>query len=327
MTTSYILEIKNLRTHFYTEKGLVTAVDGVTLDVGKGEMLGLLGESGCGKSVTMQSVMRLLDNVKYEGEILFKDRNLLSIRNEEMRKIRGNSISMVFQDPMSSFNPVYTIGKQIIEGINIHKKQPYKEAYSESVEMLKLVGLSEPAKRMKQYPFELSGGMRQRVLIAMGLMLQPDLLIADEPTSALDVTTQAQILDLINEIKDKFNMATIMITHDLGVIAEVCTRVAVMYLGQIIEEADVNTLFDNPLHPYTVGLMESIPSINYARSKKLPVIKGMVPSLFNIPRGCRFVTRCSYCDKLCEEQEPDVKVLPGNHKVKCWHFEKIFSRG
>ncbi len=327
MATSYMLEIKNLKTHFYTEKGFVTAVDGVSLGVEKGEMLGLLGESGCGKSVTMQSVMRLLDNVKYEGEILFKDRNLLSIRNEEMRKIRGYSISMVFQDPVSSFNPVYTIGKQIIEAINIHQKQSYKEAYRKSVEMFKLVGLSEPDKRMKQYPFELSGGMRQRVLIAMGLMLQPDLLIADEPTSALDVTTQAQILDLINKINDSFNMGTIMISHDLGVIAEVCTRVAVMYLGQIIEEADVRTLFNNPLHPYTFGLMKSIPSIDSVRSKKLPVIKGMVPSLLNIPQGCRFVTRCSYYDKLCEDEEPGVKVLSGNHKVKCWHFEKIFNRG
>lgn len=321
-----LLEVKELKTHFHTERGQVTAVDGVTLHVDEGEILGLVGESGCGKSVTSQSILRLFDEkrlVQYDGEILFKGTNLLELSNEKMESIRGNDIAMIFQDPLSSLNPVFTIGSQIAESILLHQKVSKKEAYKQAVEMLRLTGIPAPEKRVKEYPHELSGGMRQRVMIAIALSCEPQLLIADEPTTALDVTIQAQILDLIVEINEKLNMGVVFITHDLGVVAEICTRVAVMYLGQIVEEADVEDIFENPLHPYTKGLMKSVPQIDGDRSEKLHVIEGTVPALDNVPKGCRFATRCPYADELCLEKVPELREFASGQKARCWHVEKI----
>lgn len=326
-----LLEVKELKTHFHTERGTVTAIDGVSFAVHAGETVGVVGESGCGKSVTAESILRLLDekSVKYEGEILYQGENLLSLSIAGMQKVRGNDISMIFQDPMSSLNPVYTVGNQIVESIQLHQKLGKKEAYNKAIDMLRLTGIPSPEKRVHEYPHELSGGMRQRVMIAMALSCNPKLLIADEPTTALDVTTQSQILDLINDLKEEFNMGTIMITHDLGVVAEVCTRVVVMYLGQVIEEADVKPLFKEPYHPYTQGLMKSIPQIRGDRSEKLHVIEGKVPTLHQIPQGCRFAPRCSYADELCTSKMPELKETDGGqrHKVRCWHYDKIKQMG
>lgn len=326
MEKDHLLQVKGLYTHFPTERGRVTAVHNVSFHIDRGEVLGIVGESGCGKSVTAESIMRLLNEkggVIYEGEINYQGQNLLRMSEEEMRNMRGNKISMIFQDPMSSLNPVYTIGNQIIEGLITHQKLSKKEAYDQAIEMLRLTGIPSPEKRVHQYPHELSGGMRQRAMIALALACRPALLIADEPTTALDVTTQAQILELLEELKDEFDMATIMITHDLGVVAEICSRVIVMYLGQVIEEADVDSLFDRPLHPYTKGLLRSIPQIDGDRSQKLHVIEGMVPTLHDVPKGCRFVARCQYADALCQEKEPEFSYVSKQHGVKCWHYEKI----
>lgn len=323
----HLLEISDLRTHFYTERGLITAVDGLTLHVGKGEILGLVGESGCGKSVTAQSIMRLLDEktVKYEGEINFDDKNLLSLKSSSLQKLRGNDISMIFQDPMSSLNPVYTVGNQIIETILLHQDVSKKEAQNQAINILRKVGMPEPEKRLDEYPHQLSGGMRQRILIAIALVCRPDLLIADEPTTALDVTIQAQILNLIVEMNQEMEMGVIFITHDLGVISEICSRVAVMYLGQIVEVADVKELFSNPLHPYTKGLMKSIPQLDGDRSQKLYTIEGKVPSLNNVPNGCRFAPRCPFADNLCHEKVPELRHHSDGHTVRCWHYEKILK--
>lgn len=321
-----MLEVKGLYTHFPTEHGRVTAVSDVSFHIDNGEVLGVVGESGCGKSVTAESIMRLLnenDGVFYEGEINYNGQNLLELSKVDMRKIRGNEISMIFQDPMSSLNPVFTIGNQIVEGLMSHQNLSKKAAYQKAVEMLKLTGIPSPEERVHQYPHELSGGMRQRAMIALALACRPKLLIADEPTTALDVTTQAQILELIDELKEEFDMATILITHDLGVVAEVCSRVIVMYLGQVIEEADVNSLFERPLHPYTKGLLRSIPQLDGDRTQKLHVIKGIVPTLDKVPKGCRFATRCMYADDICREKEPKFSNTTNEHRVKCWHYEKI----
>ncbi|MEL4027666.1 ABC transporter ATP-binding protein [Caldifermentibacillus hisashii] len=325
MVGEHLLEVKNLKTTFLTEMGSVVAVDGMSLHVDYGETLGLVGESGCGKSVTAESIMRLLDErtTKYEGEILLKGQDLLSLPKKKMVDIRGNEIAMIFQDAMTSLNPVYTIGNQIVETILTHQKVSKKEVYEKAIEMLRLTGIPSPEKRILEYPHELSGGMRQRVMIAMALSCKPSLLIADEPTTALDVTIQAQILDVINELKKELNMGVIMITHDLGVVAEVCTRVAVMYLGQVIEEAPVDNIFTNSLHPYTKGLLKSIPKIDGDRNKKLFTIEGIVPSLHNIPKGCRFAPRCPFADEQCRTQSPVLKETGGGHKVRCWHYEKI----
>jgi peptide/nickel transport system ATP-binding protein len=324
----YLLEVTNLKTTFSTESGLVTAVDGVSFQIKAGETLGVVGESGCGKSVTAESIMRLLDEktTKYEGEIKYKGQNLLNLSKNQMRNIRGNQISMIFQDPMTSLNPVYTVGYQIAESIIIHQKKDEDEAYQKAVDMLRLTGIPAPEKRVHEYPHELSGGMRQRVMIAMALSCQPNLLIADEPTTALDVTIQAQILEVIHDLKRDLNMGVILITHDLGVVAEVCTRVVVMYLGQVIEEADVDTLFFNPLHPYTKGLLKSIPQLEGDRSKKLHVIKGMVPSLTKIPNGCRFAPRCAYADNLCTQKLPELEEVKDGQKVRCWHYKAIAGK-
>lgn len=324
-----LLSVKDLRTTFSTEKGPVTAVDGVTFNVQEGETLGVVGESGCGKSVTAESIMRLLNEktTKYEGEIEYKGKNLLDLSPDEMRKIRGNEISMIFQDPMTSLNPVYTIGNQIAESIMIHQKLGKEKAYAKAVEMLKLTDIPSPEKRIHEYPHELSGGMRQRVMIAMALSCKPNLLIADEPTTALDVTIQAQIIDVINDLKRELNMGIILITHDLGVVAEICSRVVVMYLGQVIEEADVKTLFKSPLHPYTKGLLKSIPQIDGNRSQKLHVIKGTVPSLENMPKGCRFAPRCAFADDKCMNEAPNLDTVSPQQKVRCWHYDRILKGG
>lgn len=326
MPKQLLLEVKELKTHFHTERGRVTAVDGISFHVEAGEVLGIVGESGCGKSVTSESILRLLDEkhtTTYEGEVLFKGTNLLELSNARMQKIRGNDIAMIFQDPLSSLNPVYTVGYQIAESILLHQKVSKKAAYAKAVDMLRLTGIPAPEERVHEYPHELSGGMQQRVMIAIALSCQPQLLIADEPTTALDVTIQAQILDLIAGLKEKLDMGVIFITHDLGVVAEICTRVAVMYLGQIVEEADIKSLFSKPLHPYTKGLMKSIPQIDSDRSEKLHVIEGTVPSLDNIPTGCRFASRCQFADELCLEKAPALTQRPNGQKVRCWHADAI----
>lgn len=325
-----LLEVKNLKTRFATELGEVTAVDGVSFHVNAGETVGLVGESGCGKSVTSLSILRLFrkhSGTKLEGEIFFEQKELLTSSMDELQEIRGNQISMIFQDPMSSLNPVYTVGNQIAESLMLHQKLSKKDAHEKTVEMLSLVGIPSPEKRLNDYPHQLSGGMRQRVMIAMGLCCHPKLLIADEPTTALDVTIQAQILDLMKGLQEQLQMGIMLITHDLGVVAEVCDRVLVMYLGQIVEEASVETLFENPKHPYTIGLMKSIPTIDGKRGEKLHVIEGIVPSLHQIPRGCRFAPRCPFADEKCRHHPPDLFEVGDSHKARCWHHERIGMGG
>lgn len=322
-----LLEVKNLKTHFNTETGRVTAVDDISFHVNKGEIVGIVGESGCGKSVTSQSILRLFDEkylVTYEGEIIFKNEiDLLKLSKNEMRHARGNEISMIFQDPLSSLNPVLTIGFQIAESLMLHENMSRTQAWEQAVEMLRLTGIPSPEKRVNEYPHQLSGGMRQRVMIAMSLACKPRLLIADEPTTALDVTIQSQILNLIEDINKRFDMGVIFITHDLGVVAELCNRVVVMYLGQIVEEADIYNLFENPQHPYTKGLIKSIPHMDGDRNEELHVIKGIVPSLENVPTGCRFASRCQFADDLCRSEMPELKETNKGQKVRCWHAETI----
>ncbi len=319
-----ILKVNDLAVHFHLEKRIIPAVDGVSFSVSKGETLGIVGESGCGKSVTALSIMRLLPSPPakvVKGEILLKGKNLLNISDEEMRKVRGNNISMIFQEPMTSLNPVFTIGHQLSEVFMQHQDLSKKEALSKAVEMLKLVKIPLPEKRIKQYPHHLSGGMRQRVMIAMALACSPELLIADEPTTALDVTIEAQILELINELKERTGSAVIMITHDLGVVAEVADKVAVMYAGRIVEYADVYTIFNTPKHPYTMGLLEAIPDIDMSRGQRLKEIQGLVPSPDEIREGCRFRTRCEYVRGECMVEEPPL-FQEGSSLVRCWNFVK-----
>lgn len=328
MQHNTLLEIKGLCTYFSTEKGKLKAVDNVSFHINQKEIIGIVGESGCGKSVTAESIMRLLnekDLVSYEGQILYKGVDLLNLSRMKMREYRGKEIAMIFQDPMTSLNPVYTVGDQIMEGILTHNKVSKEEALKRTIELLKFTEIPSPEKRVHQYPHELSGGMRQRVMIALALACQPKLLIADEPTTALDVTTQSQILNLIVKLRDELNMSTIMITHDLGVVAEICSRVIVMYLGQIIEIADVIDIFDKPSHPYTNGLLNSIPHIDGDRTKKLNVIDGNVPTLNKIPIGCNFANRCKYATEMCTEKEPLLEKIDTNHYVKCWHYEHVLN--
>lgn len=325
-----ILEVKNLSTSFHTERGLLKAIDGVSFDVKKGEILGVVGESGCGKSVTSQSILRLYDEkhtVKYDGAILMEGTDILHISSKKMQQIRGKKISMVFQDALSALNPVLSIGDQICEPLMIHQKLKKKAALEKAVEMLKLVGIPAPEKRIFQYPHELSGGMRQRVMIAIALACMPQLLIADEPTTALDVTVQAQIMELMVELNRKLDMGVILITHDLGVVAETCTRVIVMYLGQIVEEALVEELFDNPLHPYTLGLKKSIPALEGSREEELYTIPGMVPLLDQIPKGCRFSQRCPHATEKCNKTMPELQTISGFHKVRCWNYAQKEVKG
>lgn len=326
MNSANLLEVVGLRTHFQTERGTVTAVDGVSLHLEEGEIVGIVGESGCGKSVTSQSILRLYDeksSVRYEGSIIYKGENLLEKTIAEMEKIRGNDISMIFQDPLSSLNPVLTIGYQITESLLLHQQMSNKEAEKKAIELLTLTGITAPEKRIKDYPHELSGGMRQRVMIAIALACNPKVLIADEPTTALDVTVQAQILELLLELNERLRMGVLFITHDLGVVAQICSRVIVMYLGQIVEEADVHSLFESPLHPYTKGLMKAVPHLDGDRTKTLSVIEGTVPSLYQIPKGCRFANRCPYVDEKCNNESPDLVHYEKNRKVRCWHVEQI----
>lgn len=318
--TEKLVEIRDLRTHFYTEDGIVPAVDGVNLYIKRGETLGVVGESGCGKSVTSLSIMRLIPNPPGKivgGEILFEGEDLLKKSEAAMRKIRGNEISMIFQEPMTSLNPVYTIGDQLTEAIQLHQGLSRKDALAKAIEMLRLVGIPLPERRVKEYPHQLSGGMRQRVMIAMALSCNPKLLIADEPTTALDVTIQAQILELMKKLKKELGMAIMLITHDLGVVAEMCERVVVMYGGKVVEEADVVSLFKNPLHPYTEGLLRSIPRMDQ-ETEKLHVIEGVVPNPLHMPKGCRFHPRCPYATDECREAQPELEQVAPGRFVACF---------
>ena len=327
--TKPLLEVHNLKTYFYIDDGIVKAVDGVDFQVYPGEVLGLVGESGCGKSVTSLSIMRLVGHPGkvLDGEIMFEGKNLLALPESEMVRIRGNRISMIFQQPQSSLNPVFKAGNQISEVFEIHEKTSQEKSWDEAVELLKLVGIPDAEKKAHAYPHEMSGGQAQRVMIAMGLALKPQLLIADEPTTALDVTIQAQILDLIRALREKLGTAVILITHDLGVIAEMADRVAVMYAGRIVEQTDVVTLFDKPLHPYTQGLIGSIPVLGKVQ-KRLDVIPGVVPNLINLPPGCRFAPRCRLREKynltICTQVEPELQEVTKGHSVRCWLYQ---SRG
>ncbi len=323
-----LLQVKNLRTYFYTEDGVVKAVDGVDFDVFPGEILGLVGESGCGKSVTSLSVMRLVGvpGKVVSGEILFEGRDLLKIPEADMVKMRGNRLSMIFQQPQSSLNPVFTAGEQVAEVLEIHQKLPKEKAWEKSVELLRLVGIPDPASKAKAFPHEMSGGQAQRVMIAMGLALNPKLLIADEPTTALDVTIQAQILDLMLDLRRKTGTSIILITHDLGVISDMADRVAVMYAGQVVEQSKVDTLFEKPYHPYTQGLIGSIPVLGKV-ADRLEVIPGNVPNLIDLPAGCRFAPRCRFREQyqldICCQQDPSlVQIEPGHH-VRCWLYQSI----
>jgi oligopeptide/dipeptide ABC transporter ATP-binding protein len=324
MNDQRVLEIRDLKTYFFTYEGVAKAVDGVTYQLAKGEPLGVVGESGCGKSVTALSILRLIPIPPGKivgGEILFKGKNLIDLSEEEMRKIRGNRISMIFQEPMTSLNPVFTIGNQIQETIKLHQGLSKRESLEKAIEMLRLVNIPSPERCVNQYPHELSGGMRQRAMIAMSLACNPEILIADEPTTALDVTIQAQILDLLNKLKEELGMAIILITHNLGVIAETVNRVLVMYAGKIVEEAKTKTLFENPQHPYTGGLLKSIPRLgDKVRHGKvrLSEIPGVVPSLYEIPPGCRFSTRCPSVMGICKEKEPELKEIEKGHFSACW---------
>lgn len=315
-----IIKIKGLKTYFHTDDGVVKAVDGVDFDIRKGETMGLVGESACGKTVTSLSIMRLVESPPgkiEEGEVLYKGENLLKISEEKMRKVRGNEISMIFQEPMTSLNPVFTIGNQLTEVLVLHQNMTEKEALDKSEEMIKLVGIPRPREILKGYPHELSGGMRQRAMIAMALLCKPGLLIADEPTTALDVTIQAQILELIKSLQESIGIAVLFITHDLGVIAEVSDRVAVMYAGKIQESGTSEEIFIEHIHPYTEGLLKSIPMLN-VRKKKLDVIEGSVPDPINFPPGCKFNPRCKYKIDKCEKEEPELIEIKPGHLVRCW---------
>ena len=321
-----LLEIKDLVTVFDTARGRIKAVDGVSLQIHSGETLGVVGESGCGKTMLALSIMRLVPgNGKItNGEIIFSGQNLLTLSEEDMRARRGSEISMIFQEPMTSLNPVLRVGEQIAEAIRLHRNLPAKKALELSVDLLREVGIPDPQKRVRDYPHNLSGGMRQRVMIAMAMSCHPKLLLADEPTTALDVTIQAQILDLISSLKQKNNMAVIFITHDLGVIAQNAQKVAVMYAGKIVESAPVEALFAKPLHPYTEGLLESIPAVCAASGRKgeyLKTIPGTVPGLYDLTAGCRFQDRCPYAFADCQSKEPALAEIETGHFVSCWKYD------
>lgn len=316
-----ILEVLDLRTTFHTSDGIIVAVDGISFHVNKGETLGIVGESGSGKSTTAMSIMRLIPippGKIEQGEVFFEGENLLAVGEERIREIRGNDIAMIFQEPLTSLNPVYTVGDQIAEAIVLHQGLSRKKAMQRAVEMLRLVGIPAPERRVHEYPFRLSGGMRQRVMIAMALSCNPKLLIADEPTTALDVTIQAQILDLMKKLKEELGMAIMMITHDLGVIAEMAERVIVMYAGKVMEEAPVIPLFRNPAHPYTRGLIDSIPRLDVDK-ERLHVIEGVVPNPMFMPKGCRFNPRCRYAKDRCRKEEPPLLEIAPGRKTRCWY--------
>lgn len=317
-----LLEVKNLKTQFKTKNGIVNAVNDVSFSVNHGEVVAVVGESGSGKSVTSLSIMRLIDNPGEVagGEILFEGTDLLKKSKKEMQDIRGNKVSMIFQEPMTSLNPVYTIEKQLCETLLRHKKLSKKDASKEAVKMLELVGIPSPESRIKDYPHQMSGGMRQRIMIAMALACNPKLLIADEPTTALDVTIQAQILDLMLNLREKFKTSILLITHDLGVVAETADKVVVMYCGEAVEKSAVNELFEKPLHPYTEGLLMSIPKVDEEK-KKLFMIDGIVPNPLNLPKGCAFSERCIKCMDICREEKPKL-VKVGEREVRCFLYSE-----
>jgi len=321
-----LLSVRDLKTYFYTFEGVAKAVENVSFDLSKGEILGIVGESGCGKSVTAQTIMRLIPVPPgriVQGSIEFDGMDLVQLSMEEMRTVRGKRISMIFQEPMTSLNPVYTIGNQISEMFVLHEKLGKKQSLERSIDMLRKVQIPAPEKRVNEYPHQLSGGMRQRAMIAMALSCNPEILIADEPTTALDVTIQAQILDLMIKLKEDYKTAIMMITHDLGVIAELAERVIVMYAGKIVEEAPTQELFDDPKHPYTQGLLASIPKLGDRAQhgrQKLQEIDGIVPSLYTLPAGCSFCPRCPKAMETCPEQVPDLKALNSAHSVRCWLY-------
>jgi oligopeptide/dipeptide ABC transporter ATP-binding protein len=317
-----LIQVKNLRTSFFTPEGEVRAVDGVSFSIGEGKTLGLVGESGCGKSVTALSIMRLVPSPPgkiVDGEIVYRGQDLLKLNGTAMRKIRGNEISMIFQEPMTSLNPVFTIGDQIGEAIRLHQGLGKRETREKTIEMLRLVKMADPESRVDDYPHQLSGGMRQRVMIAMALSCNPSLLIADEPTTALDVTIQAQILELIEELQEKkLGMALLLITHDLGVVAERADEVAIMYAGKIVERAPTQAIFNRPLHPYTVGLLNSLPGVGTKKKKRLEAIPGVVPSLLELPSGCHFRDRCPKAAGICAEAEPELVEKQKDHSAACY---------
>jgi oligopeptide/dipeptide ABC transporter ATP-binding protein len=316
-----LLTVENLRTYFNTDAGVARAVDGVSFAVDEGEVLGIVGESGCGKSVTSLSIMRLIPQPPGEivkgSSIRFKGKELLDLDEAGMRDVRGNDIAMIFQEPMTSLNPVFPVGEQIAETLRVHRGMSKAEANARAVEMLKLVGIPDPEERVDDYPHQLSGGQRQRVMIAIALACEPELLIADEPTTALDVTIQAQILELLGELRQRMGMAILLITHDLGVVAEVCDRVVVMYAGQVVEEGTVQDIFRDPRHPYTQGLMQAMPRLGKHKDR-LTVIPGTVPSATAWPAACRFHTRCPYGWDLCDREAPDLFAAGPGHRSRCW---------
>ena len=324
MIGEIVLEVRDLHTHFFLRRGVVKAVDGVSFSLRRGEVLGLVGESGCGKSLTALSLMRLLPKGgarTIKGEVLLDGENILERTPAEMREIRGRRISMVLQDPQTSLNPVFTIGNQIAEAVRLHQGLSKKEAMNKAVEMLTVVGIPVPERRVHEYPHQLSGGMRQRAMIAMALSCNPKVLIADEPTTALDVTIEAQILDLMRNLQHELGTAIIMITHDLGVIAEIARKVVVMYAGKIVEQAPVEQLFAEPNHPYTQGLLQSLPRVDkdaMGAKSRLQEIPGIVPSLLNLPQGCKFASRCPKVMPICEEEEPSLDQVAPQHYSACW---------
>lgn len=334
-----LLQVNNLKTSFFTHVGEVQAVRGVSFGLNAGEALGIVGESGSGKSVTSMSLMKLLQfpGKIIDGEILFEGTNLVNKSEKEMRRVRGNDIAMIFQDPMTSLNPVYTIGNQIIEAILEHQHVTHAQARQKAIKMLELVGIPSPAKRLNNYPHEFSGGMRQRAMIAIALSCEPKLLIADEPTTALDVTIQAQILELMKDLKEKINTSIILITHDLGVVADLCSRIIVMYGGLIMEEGTARQVFYDPKHPYTMGLLKSIPKLHKKDKERLIPIDGTPPDLVKPPSGCPFYARCDYAMKICKEQQPPYFSAGPGHRSMCWrlhedapaneHFSKVFTKG
>jgi len=320
-----LLEIQGLSTYFHLESGVSKAVDDVSFTIDSGETLGLVGESGCGKSVTSLSIMRLIPSPPghiEKGRILFRGRDLLGITEAEMRKVRGNDIAMIFQEPMTSLNPVFTIGSQIIEAVVLHQKVGKKEARNRTVDILRLIGISDPEQRVDEYPHQLSGGMRQRAMIAMALSCNPDLLIADEPTTALDVTIQAQIMELLVKLQEEFDMSILLITHDLGVIAESTESMAVMYAGRIVEEGTTRDVFASPGHPYTKGLIKSVPRLDSIR-EKLSVIDGNVPDPADLPPGCPFNPRCPFADERCRTELPELEIAENNHRTRCFYRDRV----
>jgi len=316
-----LLEVKGLTTRFYTQDGVVHAVNGVSFHVDEGETLGIVGESGCGKSVTVLSCMRLIPQPPGKivaGEVLFNGRDLLKVSEDEIRQVRGNKIAMIFQDPMTSLNPVLTIGRQISEALELHLGMTREQARKRSIELLKMVGIPEAERRIDDYPHQFSGGMRQRAMIAMALSCNPQLLIADEPTTFLDVTIQAQIIDIVKRLKKELGMTVIWITHDLGIIAGIADRVIVMYAGYLVEEAPVKELYGDPRHPYTIGLLGSVPRLDEERKERLTSIEGLPPDQINMPPGCPFAPRCAYAIERCLEENPSLRTVAPHHKIACW---------